>query len=162
MGLLRNLETARMLVVGWQERVDLPLLGLTNLKAKIDTGARTSALHATDIVTFERDGAPWVRFHTQFDDDAHDTTVESPVHDRRDIKNTSGIPETRIVIRTRFRIEKRLWRIDLSLTERTEMEFRMIVGRTALRKHSILVDPGKRNLTTPQSAHDHKQRETTS
>jgi hypothetical protein len=83
-----------MLIVGWQERVDLPLLGLTNLKAKIDTGARTSALHATDIVTFERDGPPWVRFHTRFDDDARDTDVECPIHDRRAMSvNTSGVPE---------------------------------------------------------------------
>jgi hypothetical protein len=141
-----------MLVVGWQERVDLPLLGLTNLKAKIDTGARTSALHATDIVTFEKDGVPWVRFHTRFDDDAVDTDVECPIHDRRDVRNTSGIPETRIVIRTKFRISNRLWKIDLSLTERTEMKFRMIVGRTALRHHLILVNPSKRNLTTPLSA----------
>ncbi|MEM5477061.1 RimK/LysX family protein [Pacificibacter sp. AS14] len=141
-----------MLVVGWRERVDLPLFGLSNLKAKIDTGARTSALHATDIVTFERDGVPWVRFHTKFDDDSIDTDVECPIHDRRDIKNTSGIPETRIVIRTKFRIGKRLWSIDLSLTERSDMKFRMIVGRTALRKHHILVDPNKSNLTTPISA----------
>lgn len=140
-----------MLVIGWRERVDLPLLGLSNLKAKIDTGARTSALHATDIVTFERDGIPWVRFHTKFDDDSIDTDVECPIHDRRDIKNTSGIPETRIVIRTKFRIGKRLWSIDLSLTERSDMKFRMIVGRTALRKHHILVDPNKSNLTTPIS-----------
>lgn len=138
-----------MLVVGWQERVDLPLLGLTNLKAKIDTGARTSALHATDIVTFERDGAPWVRFHTRFDDDARDTDVECPIHDRRNVKNTSGIPETRIVIRTKLRISTRLWRIDLSLAERTEMKFRMIIGRSALRRHSILVNPSKSNLTVP-------------
>ncbi len=137
-----------MLVVGWQERVDLPLLGLKNLKAKIDTGARTSALHATDIMAFERDGAPWVHFHTRFDDDAPDTDVECPIHDQREITNTSGIPESRYVIRTKFRISNRLWKIDLSLTERTEMTFRMIIGRTALRGHSILVDPGKRNLTT--------------
>ena len=146
-----------MLVIGWQERVDLPLLGLTNLKAKIDTGARTSALHATDIVEFERDGVPWVRFHTRFDDDAHDTDVESPIHDRRKITNTSGVPETRIVIRTKFRIATFLWRIDLSLTERTEMRFRMIVGRTALRRHPIVVHPGKRHLTTP-TAKKTKQR----
>lgn len=136
-----------MLVIGWQERVDLPLLGLTNLKAKIDTGARTSALHASDIVEFERDGVPWVRFHTRFDDDARDTDVECPIHERREIKNTSGVPEPRIIVRTKFRIAKRLWTIDLSLAERTEMKFRMIVGRTALRRHKILVHPGKRNLT---------------
>ncbi|MEM6696445.1 MAG: RimK/LysX family protein [Pseudomonadota bacterium] len=145
-----------MLVVGWQERVDLPLLHLTNLKAKIDTGARTSALHATDIQTFDRNGVPWVQFHTRFDDDARDTDVMCPIHDQREIKNTSGIPETRIVIRTKFRLSNRLWKIDLSLTERTEMKFRMIVGRTALRGHEILVHPGKRNLTkpsAPKSAH---------
>ncbi len=136
-----------MLMIGWQERVDLPLLGLTNLKAKIDTGARTSALHATDIVEFEHEGAPWVRFHTRFDDDAHDTDVECPIHDRREITNTSGIPEVRIIIQTKFRIANRLWKIDLSLAERTEMTFRMIVGRTALRSHHIVVHPGKKNLT---------------
>jgi len=140
-----------MLVVGWRERVDLPLLGLSNLHAKIDTGARTSALHATDIETFERDGIAWVRFHTGFDDDSNDTSVECPVHDRRDIKNTSGVPEMRIVVRTKFRISKRLWSIELSLTERSDMKFRMIVGRTALKKHHILVDPSKSNLTTPMS-----------
>ena len=141
-----------MLVVGWRERVDLPLLGLSNLKAKIDTGARTSALHATDIETFERDGIPWVRFHTRFNDDSIDTDVESPIHDQRDIKNTSGVPETRIIIRTKFRIVKRLWAIDLSLTERSDMKFRMIVGRTALRRHRILVDPSKSNLAKPTFA----------
>lgn len=138
-----------MLVVGWRERVDLPLLGLSNLKAKIDTGARTSALHATNIETFDRDGLAWVRFHTGFDDDSIDTDVECPIHDKRDIKNTSGIPETRIVIRTKFRISNRLWAINLSLTERSDMKFRMIVGRTALVKHHIFVDPSKSNLTTP-------------
>ncbi len=138
-----------MLTIGWQERVDLPLLGLTNLRAKIDTGARTSALHATDIVEFMRDDVPWVRFHTRFDDDTQDQDVECPVHDRREITNTSGVPEARIVIRTKFRIAGRLWKIDLSLTDRTGMKFRMIVGRTALRRHAILVNPGKRNLTQP-------------
>lgn len=150
-----------MLIIGWQERVDLPLLGLMNLKAKIDTGARTSALHATDIVEFTRDGAPWVRFHSKFDDDTHDRDVECPIHDRREVKNTSGIPEHRIVIRTKFRIADKLWRIDLSLTERTEMKFRMIVGRTALRRHPILVHPGKRYLTEDLRPLSRSQRKTT-
>ncbi|NNE86523.1 MAG: ATP-dependent zinc protease [Silicimonas sp.] len=141
-----------MLVIGWQEHVDLPLLGLTNLKSKIDTGARTSALHASDIVEFDRDGVPWVRFHTRFDDDARDTDVECPIHTKRDIKNTSGIPETRIIIRTKFRISRRLWNIDLSLAERTEMKFRMIVGRTALRRHKIVVHPGKKDLLLKSKA----------
>ena len=141
-----------MLIIGWQERVSLPLLGLTNLRAKIDTGARTSALHATDVDTFERDGASWVRFHSRFDDDTRDIEVETPIHDRRDITNTSGVPERRIVIRTKFRIARRAWTIDVSLAERSEMAFRMIVGRTALRRRSVLVDPGARDLTTDPAA----------
>jgi len=150
-----------MIEIGWQEHVDLPLLGLTNLKAKIDTGARTSALHATDIVEFERDGRPWVRFHSRFDDDARDADVECPVHEWRHIKNTSGVPEERVVIRTKFRIAGRLWEIDLSLTERTEMKFRMIVGRSALRRHPVVVHPGRRYLTTPDSRPRRKRRKTT-
>ena len=149
-----------MLTIGWQERVDLPLLGLTNLKTKIDTGARTSALHATDIHEFERDGVPWVRFHSRFDDDTRDVDVETPVHDRRPITNTSGVPETRVVIRTKFRIARRAWTIDLSLTERTEMTFRMIVGRTALRGRSVLVDPGRRYLTSEPPARGPRERTT--
>lgn len=147
-----------MKVIGWHERVDLPLLGLTNLSAKIDTGAKTSALHATDIETFARDGAPWLRFHTVFDDDAHDTVVESPVHDRREITNTSGVPEERFIIRTKFRIAGRLWNIDLSLTDRSGMTYRLIVGRSALRRHNIVVDPSKRNLTQNTAPKRHKGR----
>ena len=141
-----------MLTIGWQERVDLPLLGLTGLAAKIDTGARTSALHATEIHVLERDGAPWVRFHSRFEDDTRDIDVECPIHDRRAITNTSGVPEERIVIRTKFRIARRAWSIDVSLTERTEMAFRMIVGRTALRGHSIVVDPSRGYLATARHA----------
>lgn len=146
-----------MILIGWQERVDLPLLGLTNLKAKIDTGARTSALHATRIHEFDRDGAPWVSFHSKFDDDTQDIEVVCPVHDRRDITNTSGVPEPRVVIRTKFQIAGRLWRIDLSLTDRAEMKFRMIVGRSALRRHPIVVHPGKRYLTEPSRRPDKMQ-----
>lgn len=147
-----------MITIGWQERVDLPLLGLKNLKAKIDTGARTSALHATDIEEFEKNGEAWVRFQSAFDDKTKDIKVESPIRDRREITNTSGKPETRIVIRTKFRIASKLWRIDLSLTERTEMRFRMIVGRSALKRHAILVHPGKRYLTDPSQPTKDKKR----
>ncbi len=134
-------------VIGWQEAVDLPDLGLTNIVAKIDTGARTSALHAEDITRFEKDNVPWVRFHTKFDDEARDTWVECPIHDQREIKNTSGQPEERIVIRTKFRIARRAWTIDVSLAERGEMQFRMIVGRLALRNHAIAVHTRARHLT---------------
>lgn len=136
-----------LLVIGWMEYVDLPDLGLLDLKAKIDTGARTSALHARDIETFTKDDAEWVRFTTHATHGEKDIWLESPIHANRSIKNTSGVPEDRIVIRTKFRLAKRSWTIDLSLTDRGNMTFGLIVGRTALKNHSIAVHTRRALLT---------------
>ena len=138
------------MVIGWMEYVDLPALGLNNIKSKIDTGARTSALHAMDIESFERDGRGWVRFRTEASDGDYDLWVECPIHEIRSIKNTSGIPEDRIIIRTRFRIANRKWTIDLSLTDRDNMTFTLIVGRTALKNHSIAVHTRRTLLIPPR------------
>ena len=136
-----------LLIVGWMEYVDLPDLGLLNLKAKIDTGARTSAIHATDIEAFKKRDEDWVRFTTHATHGDADITVESLIHTTRDIKNTGGVPEERIVIRTKFRLAHRLWTIDLSLTDRGNMTFGLIVGRTALKNHSIAVHTRRALLT---------------
>lgn len=137
----------QLLIVGWMEYVDLPDLGLLNLKAKIDTGARTSALHAVDIETFKKNDTNWVRFTTHATGNDGDVRIESPIHSTRSIKNTSGVPEERIVIRTKFRLARRLWTIDLSLTDRRNMTFGLIVGRTALKNHSIAVHTRRALLT---------------
>jgi hypothetical protein len=134
-------------VIGWMEHLDLPDLGLHHVKAKIDTGARTSALHATEITTFDRDGAEWVRFDVQLYDDTPVHTIEAPVHGRRSIKNTSGVPEERIVIRTALRLTDRTWPITVSLADRGNMRFPMIVGRTALKRHNLAVHTRRANLT---------------
>lgn len=136
-----------LLIVGWMEYVDLPDLGLLKVKAKIDTGARTSAIHARDIETFSKGDEDWVRFTTHSPNADTDIQVESPLHSRRSIKNTSGVPEERVVIRTRFRMAQRLWTIDLSLTDRGNMTFGLIVGRTALKNHSIAVHTRRALLT---------------
>lgn len=136
-----------LLIIGWMEYVDLPDLELLDLKAKIDTGARTSALHATDIETFMKGDAEWVRFTTNATHGEKDIQLESRVHSKREIKNTSGVPEERIVIRTKFRVAKRSWTIDLSLTDRGNMTFGLIVGRTALKNHSIAVHTRRALLT---------------
>ena len=136
-----------LLVIGWMEHLDLPDLHLRQLKAKIDTGARTSALHATQIEPFNRDGAEWVRFQVQLSESDPELWVECPIHDRRMIKNTSGIPEERIVIRTKLKLTDRSWTISLSLTDRSNMRFPMIVGRTALKNHNIAVHTRRANLT---------------
>lgn len=136
-----------LLVIGWLEHLDLPDLGLNQIKAKIDTGARTSALHAIGIEPFERDGEAWVRFQVQIDEYAPLLWVEARIDDRRQIKNTSGIPEERIVIRTLLKLTNRSWPISVSLTDRTRMTFPMIVGRTALKHHNVAVHTRRANLT---------------
>ena len=127
-------------IIGWMETVSLPELGLDQLKAKVDTGARTSALHATDIHTFQRDGETWVAFMADSGHGLCDRLMEAPIHEERAIKNTSGMPEDRFVIHTRLKLGAKLWRIDLSLTDRTNMTFPMILGRRALKNRNIAVD----------------------
>lgn len=140
-----------LLIVGWMERVSLPSLGLIDIKAKIDTGARTSALHADRIEEFERDGAPWVRFRVQHPGAKSRVTLEQPIHEGRSIKNTSGVPEDRIIIRTTLLIAGHTWGIDLSLTNRTNMRSAMIVGRTALSAHNVAVHTRRTRLKTDPS-----------
>ncbi|WP_308917824.1 ATP-dependent zinc protease [Jannaschia sp. LMIT008] len=136
-------------VIGWIETVDLPDLGLRDLKAKIDTGARTSALHAHDIRRFRRGDASWVAFRADTGHGLSDDPIEARLIGRRAIKNTSGVPETRLIVRTRLRLGDRLWRIDLSLSDRTNMTFPIIVGRAALKRHDIAVHTRRAYVATP-------------
>lgn len=138
------------LTIGWIEHIDLPELGLHDIRAKIDTGARTSALHATDIEPFQRQDADWVRFTVQIDAESPEITLETPLHDTRHIKNTSGIPEERYVIRTRFCVAGQCWPVSVSLTDRSNMRFPMIVGRSSLKKHNVAVHTRRAHLTKPK------------
>lgn len=133
-------------LIGWRERVAMPDLDLALIEAKIDTGARTSALHATKITEFERDGAPWVRFHIPHAGKLHARNCEAPLVDTRSVKNTSGIGQDRHVISTMLIIGTRRWRIEVSLTDRASMKMPLILGRTAFRRRGILVDAGKSYL----------------
>lgn len=136
-----------LLVIGWLEHLALPDLGLMNVRAKIDTGARTSALHATEITAFMQGDVEMVRFMAQLDEGQAPVLIETPIYDRREIKNTSGVPEERIVIRTKLLLTDRTWPITVSLSDRSNMRFAMIVGRTALKKHNIAVHTRRANLT---------------
>ena len=140
------------MVIGWAEEVALPDLGIVHIRAKIDTGARTSALHATQQEEFLREGQPWVRFHVAIPGTPRTTRVEAPLVDRRDIRNTSGTAETRHVILTTLRLGGRRWKIEVSLADRANMGFDLILGRTALRRRGILVDPGRSRLAGAPSA----------
>lgn len=147
-------------IIGWMEYVGLPDLGLPMVKSKIDTGARTSAIHAENIELFDRSGKHWVRFQTLPDwesDDQGLRIVEAPLLHTRDIKNTSGVPEERLVIRTKARFGTRLWTIDLSLADRTNMTFPMIVGRSALKNHSVAVHTRRTFLVSQRPAYSHRK-----
>ncbi|PIE11411.1 MAG: ATP-dependent zinc protease [Rhodobacterales bacterium] len=137
------------LVIGWRETVSLPDLGLEQFKAKIDTGARTTALHASDIRTDWIDDVEYVSFHPRHMGLAQARRVRARIHARRPVRNTSGVPQERIVIRSHLHIADRNFLIEISLADRADMAFPMIVGRTAIRGHRLLVDAGRSFLTAP-------------
>jgi hypothetical protein len=130
-------------IIGWREHVGLPGLGIASMPAKIDTGARTSALHAVDQQIVEIDGLAWVEFMIPVHNRRSRTRLRALLVEERDIRNTSGIAQTRLVIRSLLTMGQRSWLIDISLADREKMEFDLILGRTAIRKRSLLVDPGR-------------------
>lgn len=121
-------------LTGWREWVRLEGIGVPWVKAKVDTGAQTSALHATEITEFDRDGAPWVRFLVQpwQADEGDAVSVELPVHDRRLVRSSSGHAEARPVVLATLNLVGRDIEVELTLTDREEMVFRMLIGREAL------------------------------
>lgn len=135
-------------VIGWREWVALPELGIDRIKAKVDTGARSSALHAIRIEEFERDDQEMVRFrvHPAQRDTRETIECEYPIHDRRSVRSSVGHAQDRIVIRPRVEIGGASFEIDVTLTNRDAMGFRMLLGREATRKR-FLVDPGASYLT---------------
>jgi hypothetical protein len=119
--------------VGWREWITLPDLAVPWIKAKVDTGARTSALNAQDIQPFERDASQWVSFRLR-PSPADDQSIacEMPIHEFRDITDSGGNTERRPVIRTEVQIGTLQSIIDITLTDRSTMRFSMLLGRTAL------------------------------
>lgn len=135
---------AELQQLGWREWVAFPELDIPRIKAKVDTGARTSALHAFWTEDFERDGENWVRFgvHPQQKDLGEVVECEAPVLDRRIVRDSGGHEEMRYVIETTLSIGGSAQRVEVTLTDRDSMKFRVLVGRTAMRGR-YLVDPGR-------------------
>jgi len=133
-------------IIGWREFIGLPDLDIPQLRAKIDTGARTSALHAVDISVSEDGEARWVEFHVPLPGRPRHQRSRALIVDDRLIKNTSGIAEHRYVVETTLVLGARHWRIEVSLADRENMGFDIILGRTAIRTHGLLVNPGSSYL----------------
>ncbi|XXJ18592.1 ATP-dependent zinc protease family protein [Desulfovibrio caledoniensis] len=130
------------MIIGWREWVGLPDLNVPAVKVKVDTGARTSALHAFDVVPFERDGVRYVSFnvHPLQGDDNLVIPCTAPLLDRRKVTNSGGQSQNRHVIATTLLLAGRAWPIELTLTNRDEMKFRMLLGRNAM-SGRLVVDP---------------------
>ena len=132
-------------LVGWREWVGLPDIGIVRIAAKIDTGAKTSALHANSLKPFTRNGVAFLRFDVT-GEDPNAPWHEMPVLGRRSVKSSNGESEMRYVVAMRLKVGADLWPIDVTLTNRERMEMPMLIGREALAGR-VLVDAGKSWLT---------------
>lgn len=140
---MHNDEVTSLPIIGWREWVKLPDLGAKRIKAKVDTGARSSSLHAFDIEEFERDNEAWVRFQIHPRQRRDDLVIEATakIHDRRSVRSSSGKASVRYVILTTVVLYDQPIEIDLTLANRDKMGFRMLLGREAFRRR-FLVDAG--------------------
>jgi hypothetical protein len=123
-----------LVLIGWREWAALPDLGAARIGAKIDTGAKGAALHATRIKEFETGGARHVEFWLQTlqGDEQREIFCHAPIADKRLIRSSNGLEEERIVIETDLRLGEHRWTIELTLANRETMEFALLIGRDAL------------------------------
>jgi len=131
-------------IIGWREWVGLPELGISLIKVKVDTGARSSSLHAVELKFFKRSGSQWVRFTVHPVQRTRKVAVsaEAAVLEFRSVKSSSGVARMRPVILTPIELMGMVWPVELTLAGRDEMGFRMLLGREAFRGR-FLVDGGR-------------------
>ena len=132
------------MTLGWREWVSLPDLGLQHIKAKVDTGARTSAIHAFALRTYEEGGNERVEFRMHPNQKDTETVVvcDARIVDKRVVTDSGGHKEERLVIETTLQIGEHSWPIEATLTARDDMLFRMLIGRTAMKNRAV-VNPGR-------------------
>ncbi|MGF1724345.1 ATP-dependent zinc protease family protein [Photobacterium nomapromontoriensis] len=130
------------MIVGWRETLSLPSLGINRINAKIDTGARTSSLHAFKCEEFTKNNVLWLRFWTHPEQHRTDIvqTCEAEIIDQRAVKSSSGQEAHRYVIKTTMTLGGQTWPIEITIANRDKMAYRMLLGRTAMHGR-IIVDP---------------------
>lgn len=146
-------------ILGWREWISLPELGIDLIKAKVDTGARTSSLHAFRVEEFIKHDKRYVRFGIHPFQRRVDVEIlcEAVVRDQRQVTDSGGHSELRYVIESMVKLGDMSWPIEITLTNRDSMGFRMLLGRTALRK-LYLVDPGASYLQSLAGKQKQKQK----
>jgi hypothetical protein len=134
----------QLLTVGWREWLSLPELGLTHIKAKVDTGAKTSCLHAFEVDPYTENGVEMVRFlmHPVQKNTEIVQECRTRIIDQRQVSDSGGHQELRYVIETRLDLGEHAWNIEVTLTNRDTMAFRMLLGRSAM-EGRLLVNPQK-------------------
>ncbi|HKI61621.1 MAG TPA: RimK/LysX family protein [Mariprofundaceae bacterium] len=142
-----------LITVGWREWVSLPDFGIDHIKAKIDTGARTSCLHAFSQERFTQAGSPWLRFgmHPVQRSTEIEVFCEAEIVDERMVSDSGGHREVRPIICSTIDLGRVQFKAEFSLTNRDSMRFRVLLGRTAM-KERLIVDPGKSFLLTGSKA----------
>ncbi|MBD8524227.1 ATP-dependent zinc protease family protein [Pseudomarimonas arenosa] len=118
--------------LGWRELVDLPDLGITGIRVKVDTGARSSSLHVDSMETYHQDGIERVRFVVRLAEDGESVAADAEVLDRREVTDSGGHTTVRIFVRTELQIGGERYPIEVNLASRQRMLFPMLLGRTAL------------------------------
>lgn len=143
----------KLKMIGWREWVALPELGIDKIKAKVDTGARTSALHAFALEPFTEDGKNRIRFdiHPLQNNTEVTVTCIADIVDYRRVTDSGGHSEMRYVISTPVFIGEKSWPIEITLTERDTMLFRMLLGRNAI-KRRYAVNPARSFIRTKNKA----------
>ena len=130
-----------LITIGWKEKVSLPTIGIDEIHCKVDTGAKTSSLHAFFVEPFENRQQQFVRFglHPIQNNKDYKKICVSPCVDKRIVKDSGGHEEERYVIRTQVQLGNKKWDVEFTLTDRDTMQFRMLLGREAL-KNNYVVD----------------------
>ena len=130
------------IIIGSEEWCGFPALGLPAIKARVDSGAKTSSIHAFNIQSFRRGGMLWVSFEVHPIQNNRKAVVrcERPVIDKRKVKSSSGVAETRYVIQVPMKVADQTWEVELTLANRDSMGYRMLLGREAM-SGRMVVDP---------------------